>query len=186
MYVFLRFYLLFLESGKGREKEWERNIDVWERDRLIASPHTPAGHLAHNPGMWPDGESNWQAFDPQHNIQSTEPHQPGLLYIFKWVIKEAIIKYKISELISDRVRTWTWDFYLPVNTHHCHSMGGLVVIGSKLIQGNPCICCWFWTLKMSWCYRQRNWNMRGDPQNTESSSGHGPFITQASPARWVF
>ena len=33
--------------------------------------------LAHNPGMYPDWESNWQPFGSQAGAQSIEPHQPG-------------------------------------------------------------------------------------------------------------
>lgn len=29
-------------------------------------------------------------------------------------------------------------------------------VGNKVIQGSPLICNLFWTLKMSWCYHQRN------------------------------
>ena len=47
------FIYLFLERGVGREKERERNIDMW-------SPLTcpQPGALAHNPGMCPDWESS--------------------------------------------------------------------------------------------------------------------------------
>ena len=40
----------------------------------------PTGDLACNPGMCPDWESNWQPFGLQAASQSTEPHQPGLVY----------------------------------------------------------------------------------------------------------
>ena len=40
---------LFLERGGGREKEKERNINVWLP--LVCPP--PTGVLAHNPGMCP-------------------------------------------------------------------------------------------------------------------------------------
>ena len=36
---------------------------------------------AHNPGMCPDWEPNWQLPGSQANTQSTEPHQPGLLMV---------------------------------------------------------------------------------------------------------
>ena len=39
--------------------------------------HTPDWGLAHNPGMCPEWESNWQPFGSQASAQSTEPHQPG-------------------------------------------------------------------------------------------------------------
>ena len=32
---------------------------------------------SHNPGMCPDGESNWRPFGSQTGTQSTEPQQPG-------------------------------------------------------------------------------------------------------------
>ena len=43
-------------------------------------PHT--GDLAHNSGMCPDWELNQRPFGTQANAQSTEPHQPGPLYLF--------------------------------------------------------------------------------------------------------
>ena len=36
------------------------------------------GNLAHNPGMCSDWELNQRPFGSQANVQSTEPHQPGL------------------------------------------------------------------------------------------------------------
>ena len=45
-------FIYFLERGKGREKDRERNSNVW----LPHAPHT--GDLAHNPGMCPEWESN--------------------------------------------------------------------------------------------------------------------------------
>ena len=40
-FFFLRFFVyLLLERGEGREKERERNINVWEIHRVVAS-HTP-------------------------------------------------------------------------------------------------------------------------------------------------
>ena len=58
---------------EGREKEMERNINVW---LLLACPQM--GDLACNPGMCPDWESNQQHFGSQASAQSIEPHQPGL------------------------------------------------------------------------------------------------------------
>ena len=54
-FFFLRFSL-FLERGEGREKERERNID-W-----LPLTHSPTRHLACNPGMCPDQESNQRPF----------------------------------------------------------------------------------------------------------------------------
>ena len=60
--------------GKGREKERERNINVW-------LPLT-AGDMARNLGMRPDWESNQRLFGLQAGTQSTEQHQPGQEYLF--------------------------------------------------------------------------------------------------------
>ena len=49
--VFLRFYFyLFLERGEGREKEKERNSNVLEKHQSVASPMSPTGDLAPQPG----------------------------------------------------------------------------------------------------------------------------------------
>ena len=74
---FKDFIYVFLERGEGREKEWERNINVWEIHWSVASHTTPTGDLAHNRDMCPDWESNWLPFSSQAGTQSTEPHQPG-------------------------------------------------------------------------------------------------------------
>ena len=42
---------LFVESGAGREKEKERNINVREKHPSVASHTPPTGNLAHNSGM---------------------------------------------------------------------------------------------------------------------------------------
>ena len=67
------FIYLFLERGEGREKERERNINVW-----LPLTHPQLGDLACNPGICPDWESNWRPLGFQAGTQSTEPHQPGL------------------------------------------------------------------------------------------------------------
>ena len=44
----------------------------------MAEPRTPQSRdRAHNPGMYPNEELNWQTFGSQASAQSTEPHQPG-------------------------------------------------------------------------------------------------------------
>ena len=53
-YSFKDFIYLFLGRGEGREKEGERNINVW-LPLVCPAP----GNLAHNPGMCPDWELNW-------------------------------------------------------------------------------------------------------------------------------
>ena len=71
---FKDFYLfIFLNRGEGREK----NIDVQEKHRLVASRTPPIGALAHNPGMCPDRELNRQPFSLQASAQSPEPHSQG-------------------------------------------------------------------------------------------------------------
>ena len=80
---------LFLSRGEGREKERERNINVW-----LPLMHPPTGDLARNPGMCPDWQSNQWPFGSQAGTQSTEPHQPGLILFL-------CIHCNDSSLISD-------------------------------------------------------------------------------------
>ena len=70
--IFKDFIYFFLERSKGREKERERNINMW-----LPLTCPPTGDLAHNPGMCPDWESNLRPSSSQAGAQSTEPHQPG-------------------------------------------------------------------------------------------------------------
>ena len=49
---------LFLDRGRRRKKEREKNINVQEKHRLVASHTPPTGDLDHNPGMCPDWELN--------------------------------------------------------------------------------------------------------------------------------
>ena len=37
------------------------------------------------PGVCPDWESHWGPFGSQADTQSTEPHQPGLSFVYKLV-----------------------------------------------------------------------------------------------------
>ena len=50
-FLFKRFYL-FLDRREGKEKERERNINVW-----LPLVRPPTRYLALNPGMCPDWES---------------------------------------------------------------------------------------------------------------------------------
>ena len=45
------------------------------KHQCVVAPST--GDLAHNPGMYPDLESNKQPSDSQDGSQSPKPHQPG-------------------------------------------------------------------------------------------------------------
>ena len=47
LFFFKDFIYLFLEKGERKEKERERNINVW-------TPLVCTGNLALNPGMCPD------------------------------------------------------------------------------------------------------------------------------------
>ena len=69
--------ILFLERWEKREKERERNIDVWEIHQLVASHTPPTRDPACNAGVCPDWELNQRPFGLQTGTQSTEPHQPG-------------------------------------------------------------------------------------------------------------
>ena len=77
---FKDFIHLLLERGEGREKGRRRNIEVQEIHQSFASTTPQTEDLACNPGMCPDWESNQWTFGSQVSTQSTEPHQPGLLY----------------------------------------------------------------------------------------------------------
>ena len=79
IYFLKDFIYLFLEREEGREKERERNINMWLP--LMHHLPTPTGGLARNPGMYPDWELNRQPFGLQAGTDSTEPHQPGLRYL---------------------------------------------------------------------------------------------------------
>ena len=73
--LFIKYFIyLFVERGEGREKERERNINLWLpllRPLLETWPR--------NPAMCPDCESNRWPFGSQAGTQSNEPHQPGLI-----------------------------------------------------------------------------------------------------------
>ena len=54
LFFFKHFIYLFLDRGKGREKDKERNIKVW-----LPLTCPTLGNLAHKPGMCPYWELNW-------------------------------------------------------------------------------------------------------------------------------
>ena len=67
------FIYLFIYRERGREGEREGE----KHQCVVASHASPTGDLAHNPGMCPDLELNWQPFGSQAHTQSTELYQPG-------------------------------------------------------------------------------------------------------------
>ena len=70
----LALHLLFRERRRG-ERGGEKHLCV--RKTSVASCTPPTEDLAHNPGMGPDWESNWQPFGSQVSAVSTEPHPSG-------------------------------------------------------------------------------------------------------------
>ena len=68
--IFKDLTYLFLERGGGREKEKERNMDVWKTHLTVACCTCPTGDLAHNPGKCPDWESKWRLFGSQAGTHS--------------------------------------------------------------------------------------------------------------------
>ena len=72
-FLFLKYLFLFRERVREGEREGEKH-------QSVASCMPPTGDLACNPGMCLDQESSQQPFSSQAGAQSTEPHQPGLLY----------------------------------------------------------------------------------------------------------
>ena len=69
--IFKKILFIFRERGREGEREGEKHQCV------VDSRVPPPGDQAHNPGMCPDWEPNWQPFGSQASAQSTEPHQPG-------------------------------------------------------------------------------------------------------------
>ena len=66
-------------------KETAEEKHQWAGDTTIGClSYAPNRALAHNPGMCPDWESNWQPFGSQASAQSTEPQHSGPLQYFKF------------------------------------------------------------------------------------------------------
>ena len=72
---FKDFIYLFLERGREGEKEGKEH-------QCVVAPHVPPTRdLAHNLGMHLDWELNPGPFGSQASTQSTEPHQPGPMFL---------------------------------------------------------------------------------------------------------
>ena len=77
-FLFKDFIYLFLERGEGKEKERERNINVW-----LPLTHPLLGTWPAHPGRCPDWELNWRPFGSQACSESTELHDPGLIFFLR-------------------------------------------------------------------------------------------------------
>ena len=74
---FLRFYLFILEREEGKEKERERNINVW-----LPSTCPLTGDLACNPGMCPDWESIGDPLIPRPALSPLSHSSQGWCHYF--------------------------------------------------------------------------------------------------------
>ena len=92
---FLKILYSFIFWEKGREGERGREASMC--GYLLRDPYWG---LACNPGMCLDWESNRWPFSAQAGAQSTEPHQPGLLCLFWWLVLFIIIKCPSFFLIT--------------------------------------------------------------------------------------
>ena len=106
-----RFYILIFRKWR---KEGERKRK--KPQCVVASPVSPTGDLACNPGMCPDWESNQRSFGSQAGTQCTEPHQPGpemILFNDRF----------IHSFIHSRTTDWVlWEIFLR-ETRPSFSMG---------------------------------------------------------------
>ena len=102
---FKDFIYLILERGREGERKGDKHQCV------VFSLMPPTGDLAHNPGMWPDWELNQRPFGSQASIQSTEAHQPGLIFFLMYYISLAIL-----EVYCQRLSDWSIkNFYQSVS-----------------------------------------------------------------------
>ena len=78
---------MFRERGREGKRKEEKH--------QCASPTTPTGVLSCNSGVCPDWELNQQPFGSQAGIQSTELHQPGLIFfVFRKLFWMLVIEIK--------------------------------------------------------------------------------------------
>ena len=98
----------YLKRGEGREKERERNINVW-----LPLTRLPTGDLARNPGMYPDWESNQWPFGSYASTQFIEPHQPGpvpndFMYISRMVSMLSVYSGHWPLLTKHKLKRDSW------------------------------------------------------------------------------
>ena len=111
IYLFIYKDFIYLERGEGREKERERNTDLWEMHQSVAFDTPPTGIPAHNPGMCPDLEWNLWPFGLQAGIHSTEPHQPGLIDFFIHSFKHMLVMPAMWQSVpKDRASNWIYTY----------------------------------------------------------------------------
>ena len=72
-------------------------------------------NLAHNPGMCPEGESNWLPFGSQSGAQSTEPRQPGL----KIFLVEIYHTRNGIQRARQSLQVYISFIYICIYTHTC-------------------------------------------------------------------
>ena len=90
---------MFSQRGKEGEREGEKHQCV------VAPRVPPTGHLACNPGMCPDWESNQRPFGSQVSSQSTEPHQPRQNFLLKLISQS----FPLTQAMI-----WVCPFIIPV------------------------------------------------------------------------
>ena len=113
---FKRFYLciIFLQMGKGGRKRGRETLLYERHIQLVASPISPTGDLAHNPGMRPDWEPNQRPFILQAGTQSTEPRQAGLiLQILTQMFSSLTVP---SSGLPCTILIYTW-WQIPLSIH---------------------------------------------------------------------
>ena len=113
----------------------------------------PTGDVAHNPGMCSDWEWNQWPFGSQASTQSTEPHQPGLIYLFFNIFFTKIGNPFSHDVFSLRENWWCYliDWYSKrkkVNNdtgkNDLCSFSYLLWVGHRWNVNNTYIEIYFW------------------------------------------
>ena len=93
---------------------------MWENYQSVASCTSSTGDLAHNPGMCPDWELNWQPFGLQAGSQYNEPHLPGL---FLLLIHLGVVLYE-----SKASKKTQWKRKIIIRILNCYWWGWALFI----------------------------------------------------------